>query len=147
MKQKLFSMLALLLVAATGAKAQSSWTSGSYTLTLSNGKMTVSGNGATADYLDYNDRPWNNNRNDITSVVVESGVTTVGGKVFYYFENLTSVTLPEGLTTIGKMAFQNCGKLTSVTIPSTVTGIGADAFYGCLGVTDVNLYADPANLT
>ena len=149
MKQlkKLAMTLALLITAAASAWAQGPWTSGSCTLTLNNGTLTVSGKGAMADYESSSDRPWNNNKNDVTSVVVESGVTTVGSYVFNYFENLTSVTLPEGLTRIGEIAFTSCMKPTSITIPSTVTSIDRDAFYGCTGVTDVNLYADPANLT
>ena len=139
--------LALLLTAVGGAWAQGPWKSGDCTLTLSNGTMTVSGNGAMADYVSNTDCPWNDNRNDITSVVVESGVTTVGRRTFADCENLTSVTLPEGLTAIVVNAFKFCGKLTSITIPSTVTSIGADAFYRCTSVTDVNLYANPANLT
>ena len=123
-KNKLLLLLALLMTAATGAWAQGPWTSGDCTVTLSNGTLTVSGNGAMADYTPGSDRPWYNNVNDITSVVVESGVTTVGKLAFYNFKNMTSVTLPEGLTSIG-----------------------SDAFYQCVSVTDVNLYADPANLT
>ena len=139
--------LALLITAVGGAWAQGPWKSGDCTVTLSNGTMTVSGNGAMADYESNTDCPWHNNRNDITSVVVESGVTTVGRRTFADCENLTSVTLPEGLTAIVVNAFKFCGKLTSITIPSTVTSIGADAFYRCTSVTDVNLYANPANLT
>ena len=138
--------LALLLTAVTGAWAQGPWTSGSCTVTLSNGTLTVSGNGTMDDYPNL-DQPWENNKGDITSVVVESGVTTVGALSFCNFGKLTSVTLPEGLTSIGTRSFLSCGKLTSITIPSTVTSIGAEAFYSCTSVTDVNLYADPANLT
>ena len=138
--------LALLLTAVTGAWAQGPWTSGDCTLTLNNGTLTVSGNGGMADYPNL-DQPWVNNKGDITSVVVESGVTTVGSQAFCNFGKITSVTLPEGLTSIGTRSFLSCSKLTSVTIPSTVTSIGADAFYSCTSVTDVNLYADPANLT
>jgi len=139
--------LALLLTAAGGAWAQEPWNSGECTVTLNNGTLTVSGKGAMANYQSNSDRPWDGNSGDITSVVVESGVTTVGNYVFNSFENLTSVTLPEGLTRIGEMAFAGCMKLTSITIPSTVTSIEIDAFGYCTGVTDVNLYADPANLT
>ena len=138
--------LALLLTAVTGAWAQGPWTSGECTVTLNNGTLTVSGNGTMADYPNLG-RPWENNKGDITSVVVESGVTTVGALSFCNFGKLTSVTLPEGLTSIGTRSFLSCGKLTSITIPSTVTSIGAEAFYSCTSVTDVNLYADPANLT
>ncbi len=139
--------LALLLTAATGAWAQTQWESGSCTVTLSNGTLTVSGKGTMADYMYNSDRPWDNNRNDITSVVVESGVTSVGFNAFYFFSNMTSVTLPEGLTAIGGMAFSGCSSLTSITIPSTVTSIGASAFMSCSAISDVNLYANPGNLT
>ena len=121
---KLMITLVALLAVTTGAWAQTQWTSGDCTLTLNNGTLTVSGKGAMADYQNSSTRPWVNNRNDITSVVVESGVTKVGVLAFYNCENMTSVTLPEGLTSIGY-----------------------DAFYSCTSVTDVNLYADPANLT
>ena len=139
--------LALLITAVGGAWAQGPWTSGDCTLTLSNGTMTVSGNGAMEDYQTPTNRPWDGNKGDVTSVVVESGVTTVGAMSFCNFGKMTSVTLPEGLTSIGTRSFLSCGKLTSITIPSTVTSIGAEAFYSCTSVTDVNLYADPANLT
>ena len=121
---KLMITLVALLAVTTGAWAQTQWTSGDCTLTLNNGTLTVSGKGAMADYQNSSTRPWVNNRNDITSVVVESGVTKVGVMAFYNCENMTSVTLPEGLTSIGY-----------------------DAFYECTSVTNVYLYADPANLT
>ena len=123
LKKTLLTLVALLAVTA-GAWAQGPWTSGDCTLTLNNGTLTVSGKGAMADYQNSSTRPWVNNRNDITSVVVESGVTKVGVSAFYNCENMTSVTLPEGLTSIGY-----------------------DAFYECTSVTNVYLYADPANLT
>ena len=146
-KYKIIMTLALLITAVGGAWAQGPWTSGSCTVTLSNGTLTVSGNGTMDDYANISDRPWDGNKGDITSVVVESGVTTVGAMSFCNFGKMTSVTLPEGLTSIGTRSFLSCGKLTSITIPSTVTSIGAEAFYSCMSVTDVNLYADPANLT
>ena len=145
-KNKLLLLLVLLVAVATGAWAQTQWTSGDCTVTLSNGTLTVSGKGAMADYDNFADRSWNNNINDITSVVVESGVTTVGKNAFYACTGLTSVTLPEGLTKIGVKAFRNCNHLTSITIPSTVTSIGSDAFFACSAMTDVYLYPDPANL-
>ena len=118
--------------------------SGDCTVTLNNGTLTVSGNGAMADYTQSSYRPWDGNRNDITSVVVESGVTSVRRNAFESFTNLTSVTLPEGLTAIGLYAFSNCSNLQSITIPSTVTSIGDGAFDGCSAMTSVTL---PEGLT
>ncbi|UKK62642.1 leucine-rich repeat domain-containing protein [Prevotella communis] len=136
--------LALLLTAVGGAWAQTQWTSGGCTVTLSNGTLTVSGNGAMADYTQSDKRPWDGNRNDITSVVVESSVTSVGKNTFESFSNLTSVTLPEDFTAIGPYAFCNCSSLQSITIPSTVTSIGEGAFEGCSAMTSVTL---PEGLT
>ena len=146
MKQlkKLSLTLALLITAATGAWAQGPWTSGDCTLTLNNGTLTVSGNGAMADY-ETEEKTWENS----TSVVVESGVTSIGQNSFNMCSDLASVTLPEGLTAIGPYAFGNCSSLQSITIPSTVTSIGDYAFccYTGSAMTDVYLYPDPANLT
>ena len=135
--------LALLITAVGGAWAQTQWESGDCTVTLNNGTLTVSGNGTMADYTDPSNRPWHDNMGDITSVVVESGVTSVGMAAFFYCTAMTSVTLPEGLTAIGDMAFFSCS-LTSVTIPSTVTAIGTGAFRGCSAMTSVTL---PEGLT
>ena len=146
-KQKILMTLALLITAVGGAWAQVAWPSGDCTVTLINGTLTVSGNGAMADYFNSSNRPWDNNRNDITSVVVESGVTSVRRNAFESFTNLTSVTLPEGLTAIGLYAFSNCSSLQSITIPSTVTSIGNYAFMKSKAISDVNLYANPDNLT
>ena len=79
---KLMITLVALLAVTTGAWAQTQWTSGDCTLTLNNGTLTVSGKGAMADYQNSSTRPWVNNRNDITSVVVESGVTSGGFNAF-----------------------------------------------------------------
>ena len=165
-KKTILTLVALLAV-TTGAWAQGPWTSGDCTVTLSNGTLTVSGTGAMADYDNLSDLPWINNSGDITSVVVESGVTSVGMSAFCSFENMTSVTLPEGLTAINDMAFNGCSSLQSITlpegltaissnafsgcsslqsitIPSTVTSIGSDAFYSCSDMTSVTL---PEGLT
>ena len=136
--------LLLLITAAGGAWAQTQWESGDCTVTLNNGTLTVSGKGAMADYTQSDKRPWHNNRNDITSVVVGSGVTSVGKNAFESFSNLTSVTLPEDFTAIGPYAFCNCSSLQSITIPSTVTSIGEGAFEGCSAMTSVTL---PEGLT
>ena len=136
--------LALLITAVGGAWAQTQWESGDCTVTLNNGTLTVSGNGGMAAYLNLSDRPWDGNRNDITSVVVESGVTSVGFNAFSSFSTMTSVTLPEGLTAIGPNAFNSCSSLQSITIPSTVTSISEGAFFGCSAMTSVTL---PEGLT
>lgn len=70
-----------------------------------NGTLTISGSGKIEDYRSDIDQPWYSNRSDITSVVIEPGVTSIGSLAFYKCSNLTSITIPSGLTSIGEMAF------------------------------------------
>jgi hypothetical protein len=71
-------------------------------------------------------------------------VSTVGRAAFYLSQNLTSITLPEGLTSIEDNAFDMCNNLVSVTLPSTLTEIHAYAFWNCHKLTYVTI---PENVT
>lgn len=102
------------------------------------GTLTVSGTGAMKDY-NYKGAPWHQSRDSIQAVVVESGVTTIGGRAFEDCTSLSSITIPEGITTIGDRAFDGCSSLISITIPESVTAIGSGAFFGCDSLTDVSI--------
>ena len=102
------------------------------------GTLTVSGTGAMKDY-NYKGAPWHQSRDSIQAVVVESGVTTIGGRAFEDCTSLSSITIPEGITTIGDRAFDGCSSLISITIPESVTAIGDRAFSGCGSLTDVSI--------
>lgn len=60
---------------------------------------------------------------DIVSVVVDEGVTSIGNQAFYRCPSFTSITLPDSITRIGNMAFYE-SNLTDITIPDTVTSFG-----------------------
>ena len=77
-RKRLLSLLVLLAAVVTGAWAQGPWTSGACTVTLSDGVMTVSGTGAMADYEDPYNIPWDGNNYDVKTIVIESGVTSIG---------------------------------------------------------------------
>ena len=104
-----------------------------------NGTLTISGSGKIEDYRSDIDQPWYSNRSDITSVVIEPGVTSIGSQAFYEYSNLTSITIPSGLTSIGEQAFGNCTGLTSITIPSGFISIGDYAFWNCTGLTSITI--------
>ena len=110
------------------------------------GKLTISGTGAMYDYS-YNAMPWNNYKDNITSVEIENGITSIGKYAFEGCTNLTSIKISDSVKSIGSYAFQNCTSLASIEIPKNVTSIGVDSFYLCTGITEVYCYADPANLT
>ena len=102
------------------------------------GTLTVSGTGAMKDY-NYRGAPWYQSRDSIKTVVIESGVTTIGDSAFEDCSSLTSITIPEGVTTIGGRAFEDCTSLSSITIPESVTAIGDRAFDGCRSLISINI--------
>ena len=109
-----------------------------------NGTLTISGSGKIEDYRSDIDQPWYSNRSDITSVVIEPGVTSIGSLAFYECSNLTSITIPSGFISIGDYAFWNCTGLTSITIQNGVTSIGTGAFWNCTGLTSITI---PSSVT
>ncbi len=135
MKKKLLLTFALLLTAATGAWADGSWTSGGCDVTLVGGTLTVSksssGDGAMENYASSSNQPWKNSSNDITSVVIGDGVTSIGNNAFRECLYLTSVTIGSNVGSIGQDAFNACLSLASVSIPASVTSIGNYAFVSC----------------
>ena len=103
------------------------------------GTLTISGSGEMGNYSDSSVAPWYSNRTKILSVVVESGVTSIGDYAFYACLKLASVSLPGDVKSIGSYAFQNCTKLTAVEIPDGVTSIGWHAFSDCSSLTSVTI--------
>ena len=175
MKKRLISlllafsmMLTFLPAGAVSAFAEGTW--GPYvcgenvTATLSpnsDGKetytLTITGNGPMANYNGYKTSsnnscaPWCEKIQNITRLIVEDGVTTLGDNILYYsysdsnndfhsfHPNLREVELPEGLSCIGARAFCDSPDLTEVKIPNTVTKIKEYAFSGCTGLTEIEL--------
>ena len=62
-------------------------------------------------------------------------------------QSLTTVVIPSGVTTIGESAFRDCRSLTSVTIPSSVTQIKANAFAGCTALNSVTFQGSKSNIS
>ena len=119
--------------------------------------LTIRGNGPMANYDRYitssnnSYAPWYEKIQNITQLIVEGGVTTLGDNILYYsysdsnndfhsfHPNLRKVKLPEGLSCIGASAFCDSPELTEVKIPSTVTKIKDSAFSRCTGLTKIEL--------
>lgn len=102
------------------------------------GHLTISGYGAMENYTIYSSSPtpWGS---FITSVTIESGVTSIGNSAFYRCDSLTSVTIPDSVTSIGEYAFASCTALTSITIPTSVINIGASAFNSCTSLPSISV--------
>ena len=102
----------------------------SWSLDTDTGVLIVSGTGDMADYDDEDNLPpWSDYIESISSVVVESGVTSIGDCAFSGFTGLTQVTIGADVARIGGDAF-SLTALTEVFVPSSVEEIGPTAFVG-----------------
>lgn len=97
---------------------------------LNNGTLTISGQGQMYNFTSGITRPWE--RELITKIIIEEGVTSIGDSAFYGCQYLESVELSNTITYIGKEAFQIYPGISkfSLIIPNSVTHIGTYSFYG-----------------
>ena len=83
--------------------------------------------------------PWYNVYHEsIYTVIIEDGVTSIGGGAFSECSNLQSVSIPDSIKKIGDAAFTYT-HLTSVTIPASVTEIGLEVFRNCGYLTAITV--------
>ncbi len=75
----------------------------------------------------------------LTSVILGSGVTSIGEDAFRYCDALESVVLPDTLKTIGMSAFHDCSALKNLIIPDSVTEIDLHAFDNCTSLASLTL--------
>lgn len=132
------------------------------------GVLTLKGSGDMASYYYSGEIPWNELgiTNDIKSIIVGEGITSIGSYAFYYCKNavsvsipstvtkigtysfystgITEITIPESVTEISKNAFSYSNKLVKVTLPSSLTKLADSVFIGCSSLTTVNI---PKSLT
>jgi len=79
------------------------------------------------------------NCNQLTSVVVNEGITSIGEFAFYRCESLKSANMPISVKEIGNRAFTDCQSLLSFNIPQGVKTIGAEMFEGCSALETVDI--------
>lgn len=70
---------------------------------------------------------------------------TIAANAFYNRNDITSVVINEGLTSISDSAFYGCNNLVRITIPASITEIAYDAFNGCnnleaIYITDIEAW-------
>lgn len=101
--------------------------------------LTISGSGAMKNFPFGSDQPWYSFKQQITSVVILPGVTSIGECAFSWFPKLTHVDIADSVISIGGNAFKSCSSLTNITIPQNVTYIGGLAFSGCTSLSSITL--------
>ena len=101
--------------------------------------LTIRGSGAMEDYLMSGHQPWRSFRDQITSVVVSPGVTSIGNLAFTRFSKLIHVDIADSVVSIGEGVFSECSSLTNITVPQSVTYIDANAFDSCTNLSSITL--------
>ena len=99
------------------------------------GTLTISGTGTMASRGDWMAYQW-----QISTVIIEDGVTSICNNAFYYMQKISSVTIPDSVTEIRNGAFNGCYSLTSITLPDNITSIDSRAFD-----EETGFYANAAN--
>ena len=140
-----FVIITVIIAQSDGIGATSGTCGTNLTWSLSeDGVLTISGTGAMSNYNTTTGTPWETRKASITSLVVNSGVTSIGEYAFYSCTNLASISLPTGLKTINQRAFYNCDSLVSISLPSGLTTIGNRSFSDSNKLKTVSF---PATLT
>ena len=134
---------------------------------LSGDVLTISGAGEMSDFADGEFAPWYENAEEIGTINLTSGITSIGDLAFYGCSYLTGVSLPDTVISIGEYAFAECTALQQVHLgsglqiieegafiqceslkaiffPESLTEIGTKAFYRCNGITTVTV---PSSVT
>lgn len=102
-------------------------------------KLTISGSGAMEDFPFGSYQPWYSFHDQITSVVVSPGVTSIGNLAFALSRNIIHVDIADSVVSIGEQAFFKCSSLTNITVPQSVTYIGVNAFDSCTKLSSITL--------
>ena len=120
--------------------------------------LTISGTGNMSNYYSSGTAggraPWVNSKikDEIETVVISEGATSIGEYAFFECTGLKNVTIPSTVKTINEGAFYKCSGLTSpqpeksddeivdsITIPYGVTSIGDEVFAHCTGLKKVTI--------
>lgn len=143
----LFFIMALLLgiciiTPAADAKAET-LTTGScgsdvrYSFDRGTGTLTIRGKGSMRDY-EAKESPFYKHE-EITCLIIESGVTSVGKWAFYDCFGIRTAEIGADVKTISDFAFFGCMDLKTLVIPDGATSIGENAFAHCFALKSISL--------
>ena len=116
----------------------------------SDGTLTISGTGDIPATCVNQNAPWYTQREQIKTIILEDGITSIPEKVFSSYKNLVKVTMGDTVTSIGRSAFWGCQNLSSIQLSKNLTSIADDVFSYCSdlaqieipeGVTEIGSYA------
>ena len=117
------------------------------------GVLVIEGQGKMKDWIEeeasplvenYHPIDWHKHFDVIDSVIVQSGVTSIGNNAFRNCKSISNIVVPETVTSIGHEAFCDCASLNSIELPKSLRVMGYSAFSDCISLSSINL---PESLT
>ena len=92
-----------------------------FVLNFADHSLTLTGSGVMATYGASSPRaPWYTFKDDINTISIGSGITTLGAYAFNDCFNVTSVSIPTSVTTMASGVFDDCKALTSYSYAGTI---------------------------
>lgn len=142
MVRHLLILATTLLLSVTSTWAQTSGKTGSLSWDYNEetATLTLSGTGDMPNY-GLGEAPWGEFLEQIETITISSGITTIGDNVFSNCVRLTNLNLPNDLRRIGKSSFLECISLQSIILPPSLKEIGDGAFESCEKLETVSLPA------
>ncbi len=109
-----------------------------WTLDGNTGVLSIVGTGPMPDFANQG-APWFEYHENITSIVISEGITTVGKYSFVRCKNVISVSLPSTLKEIKYHGFNNCRSLVSVSLPPSLVTLDTSAFGECSALKEITV--------
>lgn len=137
MKKKVHSFFSLFLVVCLltcsfSAFAADNVLGGNITWKVDGSVLYLEGSGdMTLTYEYLTEIPWYEERNNIDTLVIGDGITSLAEGAFTAFRKLKTVEFPSSMTTIGSSAFLSCEGLESIVLSDRITRVEGGAFVGC----------------
>ena len=103
------------------------------------GVLVISGDGYMNDLSWYESLAWAEYKDEITYVIVEEGVLSIGDYAFSEHERLLDVTLPKSVSKLGLNSFRGCISIERQFLPDSVNEIEEDAFAFCTSLKEINI--------
>ncbi len=84
-----------------------------------NNKLTVRGSGKMENYTSTYSAPWAEYAEEITTVEIGSGITSIGDYAFNGCTAISEITLPGSVAVVGNGAFNECDNLENISYSGT----------------------------
>lgn len=137
--RKLFvAIAAAMSLLSASAEVTYNYDESTKTLTISGEGITnVSGESIWDD--DFVSAPWSKLANDVETLVIEDGITSVGNLAFANFVKLGKVVLPSTVESLGVASFEGCNSLVDIDLPEGLKQLGAECFFECESLESISI--------